>query len=343
MWLRSDNAAGVSIEILDALADCNAGVAAPYGDDDLSRNLDARLSAVFEKPVVAYMVPSGTAANALALASIAGPFDMIACHQDAHAFGSECGATDMFSGGARFKPVPGIHGRIDVAAATSMLADMKGARDNTYRPGALTVTQLSEAGTLYRPDELAALGALARKHGLRMHMDGARFANAVAALATHPADISWRAGVDVLSFGATKNGTMYTDAVIFFDPAPAEHFKRRLKRSGHDLSKTRFMAAQLLRYLEDDLWLRNARHANAVARELGELLARVPGAEILHPVEGNIVFAALPDRSVQALAGAGIVLRSKGRLADGREWFRLVPSFRTDPQEVRALAVPLGL
>ena len=343
MWLRSDNAAGVSEEILDALVSCNAGVAAPYGDDDLSRQLDARLSAVFETPVVAYMVPSGTAANALALSSIAGPFDMIVCHQEAHAFGSECGATDMFSGGARFKPVPGAHGRIDAAAAADMLAGMAGPRDNTYRLGALTVTQLTEAGTLYQPADLGALGALARKHGLRMHMDGARFANALAALAVHPADITWRVGVDVLSFGATKNGAMYADAVVFFDPALAEHFKRRLKRSGHDLSKTRFMAAQLLRYLEYDLWLRNARHANAVARELGELLARVPGADILHPVEGNIVFAALPDRPVQALAAAGIQFRSRGRLADGREWFRLVPSFRTDPQEVRALRRPLGL
>ena len=343
MWLRSDNAAGVSDEIIAALVSCNAGVAAPYGDDALSRQLDARLSAVFEKPVVTYMVPSGTAANALALSSIAGPFDMIVCHQDAHAFGSECGATDMFSGGARFKPVPGTHGRIDAAAAADMLASVGGARDNTYRPAALTVTQLTEAGTLYRPAELAALGALASEHGLRMHMDGARFANALAALALHPADITWRVGVDVLSFGATKNGAMYADAVVFFDPALAEHFKRRLKRSGHDLSKTRFMAAQLLRYLEDDLWLRNARHANAVARELGELLARVPGADVLHPVEGNIVFAALPDLSVRALAAAGIQFRSRGRLADGREWFRLVPSFRTDPQEVRALRQPLGL
>ena len=342
MWLSSDNTGGVSDEILAAMAASNAGVAASYGDDELSGQVNARLSALFETAVTAFMVPSGTAANALALSAIAGPFDMIVCHQDAHAFGNECGATDMFSGGARFKPVPGAHGRIDAAAAADMLAGMAGPRDNTYRLGALTVTQLTEAGTLYQPADLAVLGALASKHGLRMHMDGARFANAVAALAVHPADITWRAGVDVLSFGATKNGAMYADAVVFFDPALAAGFKRRLKRSGHDLSKTRFMAAQLLRYLEDDLWLRNARHANAVARKLGELMAKVPGADLLHPVEGNIVFVALPDPCVKALAAAGITLRSRGRLADRREWFRIVPSFATDPEEVRAFASALG-
>ena len=342
MWLRSDNAGGVSDEILAAMAACNAGVAAPYGDDELSRQVDARLSALFETTVSAFMVPSGTAANALALASIAGPFDMIVCHQDAHALGNECGATEAFSGGARFSPVGGAHARIDHDAAESLLAGMAGGREKTWRPGALTVTQLTEAGTLYRPEDLRALGELARQHGLRMHMDGARFANAVAALAVHPADISWRAGIDVLSFGATKNGAMYADAVVFFDPTLAAGFKRRMKRFGHDLSKTRFMAAQLLRYVEDDLWLRNARHANTIAHELGELLAGVPGADILHPVEGNIVFVALPDQCVSALAAAGIVLRSKGRLADGREWFRLVPSFTTDPEEVRTLASALG-
>lgn len=343
MWLRSDNAAGTDPEILAAMQACNEGVAMPYGDDDLSRQLDARFSAVFGKPVKAFAVSSGTAANALALASVAGPFDLVVCHRDAHAFGSECGATEFFSGGARFIPVPGPNGRIDANAAAALLHGMDLHRGNSYRPAALTVTQLSEAGTAYRPESLQALGATGRRHGLRMHMDGARFANALAFLDARPDELTWRAGVDVLSFGATKNGTMYADAVVFFDPALAEHFKRRLKRSGHELSKARFLAAQLLRYLEGDLWLRNARHANAVARQLAALLARVKGAEILHPVEGNIVFAALPDEAVHALAAAGIRLRSKGRLPDGRESFRLVPSFRTDPAEVRAIAAPLGL
>lgn len=343
MWLRSDNAAGTDPRILAALQDCNQDVAAPYGDDELSARLDARFSELFERQVKVFAVPSGTAANALALASIAGPFDLVACHVNGHPYTSECGATEFFSGGARFLPLAGAHGRIDVDGAARTLGGIDNSRANSHRPAAITVTQLTEAGTAYRPDAVRALGTLAKQHGFFMHMDGARFANAIAFLDARPADITWRAGVDVLSFGATKNGTMYADAVVFFDPALAVDFKRRLKRSGHDLSKTRFLAAQLLRYLEGDLWLANARHANAVAQELAQLLGRVSGAAILHPVEGNIVFVALPDAAVGALGRAGTVMRSKGRLADGREWFRLAPSFRTDMSEVRAIAAPLGL
>lgn len=343
MWLRSDNAAGVDPDILQAMVSCNNGIAMPYGDDGLSRQLDSRFSEVFGKSVRAFAVPSGTAANALALSSAAGPFDLVICHQNAHVFANECGAAEFYSAGARFAPVPGVHGRIETAAVAELLGALDLSRGNAFRPAVLTVTQATEAGTVYQPEALRALGELARQHGLRFHMDGARFANAVTFLDVEPADLSWRAGIDVLSFGATKNGTMYADAVVFFNQSLAEDFKRRLKRSGHDLSKARFLAAQLLRYLEDDLWLHNARRANAAARELADLLSRVPEASILHPVEGNIVFAALPGAAVHALENGGIRLRSKGRLPDGRESFRLVPSFLTELAEVRALAPILKL
>lgn len=343
MWLRSDNAAGVDPEILATLHACNDGDAQPYGNDDFSRQLDDRFSSFFRTTVKAFAVSSGTAANALALASIAGPFDFVLCHQNAHAFLTECGATEFFSGGARFLPVSGSDGRIDEKAMAALLVGMDVSRGNSYQPKALTVTQLTEAGTAYRLETLQSIGAIARRFELRLHMDGARLANALAFLEVQPDAMTWRAGVDVLSFGATKNGTMYADAVVFFDPILADHFKQRLKRSGHDLSKTRFLAVQLLRYLERDLWLRNARHANAVARELAELLKQVSGAEILHPVEGNIVFVALPDSAVRALDATGIRLRSKGRLPNGHEWFRLVPSYRTNPADLRAIGNALGL
>lgn len=342
MWLRSDNSAGVDPDILEFMRANNEGDAQPYGDDDLSKSLDERFSAFFGTPVRVFPVASGTAANALSLSAIAGPFDLIFCHDDAHAFMTECGATEFFTGGARFHPVHGADGRIDAKAVGSAVRGIDVSRGNSYRPGALTVTQLTEAGTAYRLEAIQALGALAKETGLRFHMDGARLPNALAFLGLAPDQMTWRAGVDVLSFGATKNGTLSADAVIFFDPALAAGFKRRIKRAGHDLSKSRFLAAQLLRYIEGGLWLRNARHANARAAELAAILQKVPGAKLLYPVEGNILFMSLPDRAVRTLEKAGIRLRSKGRTPEGDEWFRIVPSYRTAPAEVRAFGAALG-
>lgn len=342
-WWRSDNIAGVDPRILEAVVACNVGTAPAFGEDDWSRSLDAAFSDVFENPVRAFAVASGTAANALAIASIAGPFDRILCHPDSHAFQEECGASEFYSGGARFLPVSGgLDGKLAPDPVATAIERNEDARGNSYRLAAMTVTQLSEAGTAYRPEELRRLGAIARDHGLRIHMDGARFANAVAAVGATPADLTWRANVDVMSFGGTKNGTLHADAIVFFDLAAAEHFKRRLKRAGHDLSKSRFLAVQLLRYLQDSLWLDNARRANATAAEMARILGRVPDATILHPVQGNVIFVAFPDSAVGSLLGAGFRLRSKGRLPDGRATFRLVPSYASEPGELSAFAAALG-
>lgn len=331
LWLRSDNAAGVSPEVLEALQRCNTGVAPGYGADDWTRRLEARLSELFERPVEVFAVPSGTAANALSLASLAGPGQRIACHDEAHVFDSEEGATAQFSGGATFVTVGGEHGRMAVDRLRELLV-----RGQGPRPVALTLTQLTETGTAYSLEVLGALSTLARAAGMTVHMDGARLANALVRLGCTPAEMIGAAGVDVLSFGATKNGAMYADAVVFFSPRHARDFKVRLRRAGHDLSKTRFMAAQLLAMLENDLWMRNARHANAMAARIGAALAAHPDAELVHPVEGNIVFVALTAALAQRLAASGYALRSWGQLADGREWYRIVTSFATSASEVAA-------
>lgn len=341
MFLRSDNMAGVHPEILAAMAACNGGNVAPYGGDPWTAELEARMAEVFGAPLRVFCVPSGTAANALALASLAGPFDLIACHTAAHAFGNECGATEAFSGGARFLPIGGADGRIDLAAARAALDARVDGRHDDYRLRALTLTELTEAGTAYSAYAMRALGDLAHEHGLAVHVDGARLPNALAATGAHPADLTWRAGVDVLSFGGTKNGTMGADAVVFFDLACAEDFERRQKRGGHALSKTRFLSVQLLRYLEGGLWLDNARHANAQAARLAEVLRATPGVSLLHPVDGNIVFAAFAPDVLTKLERGGIALRLKGARADGTQAARLVTSFATQPGEIDAFAAAL--
>jgi threonine aldolase len=338
MFLRSDNIAGVDPHILAAINACNEGSAEPYGGDPLSAKLDSEFAVLFGAPVRVFPVTSGTAANSLALAAVAGPFDLIACHAAAHAFGNECGATETMSGGARFLPIAGGDGRMDVDATTSALANAQRAGASGYRPTALSVTQLTEAGTTYGIEHLRALGALAHELGLRFHMDGARFANALASLQVTPADLTWRLGVDVLSFGGTKNGTMCADAVVFFDLTAAANFERRLKRAGQALSKSRFLAAQLLRYIEGGLWLRNARHANAMALQLADALSRVAGVRVTHPVQGNIVFAELAGDIIPALAQHGIRLRVKSFREDGTGFVRFVTSFATQSVEIAAFA-----
>ena len=342
MWLKSDNIAGADAAILRAMADCNAGTAGSYGDDKQSQQLDGRFSALFEREVRVFPVPSGTAANALSLASLAGPLELIACHEAAHPLRSEAGATTFFSGGAGFVPVPGAHGHLDAASIAAALDAVPSGGHGGLSAAAITLTQLTEAGTAYRVEEIRAIGTLAKQRGLSLHMDGARFANAIVSIDAKPADVTWRAGVDVMSFGGTKNGTMFADAVIFFDPAKSRHFEQRQKRAGLSLSKTRFLAAQLLAYLEGDRWLANARHANTMAQRIVQLLGTTPTCELLHPVDGNVVFAAIGEDAVKRAEAAGFSLRPKGRLADGRRYFRMVTSFATEEGEVERFGAALG-
>ncbi len=331
MDFRSDNVSGVSPEIMEAMEAANPGPSTPYGQDDLSVRVEARFSEIFETPVSSFLVLTGTAANGLALSALAEPISAIYCHEAAHIHKAEGGAPEFFTGGAKLLTLPGKHGKISAGTLAEALAEpMNGPN---YMPrAALSLTQASEAGTLYAPDEISTLAQLVRPHGMGLHMDGARFANALAALGVAPADITWRAGIDILSFGASKNGTMGAEAVIFFDPAKAAEFSHRCKRSGHMPSKSRFLAAQLLAYLEDGRWLDWAGHANLMAHHLAEELGGLAGVSFTHPVEVNILFVEMPDAMAAGLLAEGFKFHRRAETGQAR----LVCAFNTSPEDVEA-------
>jgi len=326
----SDNVSGVAPEIIAAIDAANRGPAMPYGADEITRRLEQRFADVFEHEVAVFPVPTGTAANSLALASLSPPWGAIYCHEEAHIATDECGAPEFFTGGAKLITCPGEHGKLTPEVLSERIAGA-GVVHNV-QPAVVSVAQETEAGTVYRPEEIASLSAVARRHGLALHMDGARFANAVVSLGCPPAAVTWRAGVDVLSFGATKNGAMAAEAVVFFDPAKAAELGFRRKRSGHLLSKQRFVSVQLEAYLSADLWLRNARHANAMAAKLGAGLGALPGARLVHPIDANEIFVALPEAAIDRLAAAGFGFYRWG----DAPVLRLVTAFDTDPAAVDA-------
>ncbi|HLI21859.1 MAG TPA: low specificity L-threonine aldolase [Stellaceae bacterium] len=330
MNFASDNVSGVAPEIIAAIDAANRGPAMPYGADEITRRLEQRFADVFEHEVAVFPVPTGTAANSLALASLSPPWGAIYCHEEAHIATDECGAPEFFTGGAKLITCPGEHGKLTPEVLSERIAGA-GVVHNV-QPAVVSVAQETEAGTVYRPEEIASLSAVARRHGLALHMDGARFANAVVSLGCPPAAVTWRAGVDVLSFGATKNGAMAAEAVVFFDPAKAAELGFRRKRSGHLLSKQRFVSVQLEAYLSADLWLRNARHANAMAAKLGAGLGALPGARLVHPIDANEIFVALPEAAIDRLAAAGFGFYRWG----DAPVLRLVTAFDTDPAAVDA-------
>ena len=306
MWFASDNAGPAHPSVIEAVARANAGHAASYGAEAAMEAVTARLREVFEAPEAAVcLVATGTAANALALACLCPPWATVYCHREAHVHEDECGAPEFYTGGARLTPLDGDHGRIEPGALSRALAAAAQAGVHNFQPGALSLTTATEAGTVYAPDEIRVLAGLARDRGLAVHLDGARFANALVRIGCSPAEMSWKAGVDVLSLGGTKNGLMGVEAVILFDPAKAREFELRRKRGGHLFSKHRFLSAQMAAYLDDDLWLALAAAANARADALAAGLAAVPGAKLLHPVEANMVFAAWPRAGHRAAQAAG--------------------------------------
>jgi threonine aldolase len=297
---RSDNVGGAAPEILEAIIAANEGTAAPYGDDDHTRRMNERFAALFERPVQVFPLSSGTGSNSVALAALANPYGAIYCHETAHINVYECGAPEFFTG-AKLVGLPGDDFKLDPALLDDALALAGRGNPTRVQPFALNITQPTDFGTLYLPSEVAALCEVAHHHGLRVHMDGARFANAVAALGCTPADLTWRCGVDVLSLGATKNGAINAEAVVVFDPALASEIPFRMKRGGQVLSKARFVSAQLERYVADDRWLERARQANANAAGLARRLAEVPGVSLVAPVEINMLFMRMPDAAVAAL------------------------------------------
>jgi len=304
MQFASDNAAGVAPAILEAIGRANAGFALGYGEDAITKRLEQRLAEVFQHEVAALLVPTGTAANALALAQIAPPWGAVLCHEECHLAIDECGAPEFFGGGLKLIPIPGEAGKIAAATLEAALDRLPWGGPHHVTPAALSLTQATEAGTLYSVQEVHRLTELAHAHGMQVHADGARFANALARQELAPAEATWKLGIDVLSFGATKGGALAAEAIVFFDPARGAGLAERRKRGGHLVSKHRFIAAQIEAYLADDLWLRLARHANAMADRLGQGLATVGFAPIW-PVEANAVFVALPVATIARLTSAG--------------------------------------
>ena len=341
MNFGSDNVAGAIPVVLDAIVRANQGTAYGYGSDALTARVTSRLSAIFERDVEVFLVTTGTAANALSLAAMVDPWGAVLCHADAHVATDECGAPEFFTGGAKLVGLPGLCGKMTPTTVRAALGAGHAPPPHAVLPQALSLTQATEVGTAYTADEIAEIAGIAHAHGLGVHMDGARFANALLRLDASPAAVTWKAGVDILSFGATKNGCLGVEAVVVFDRARAGHLAERRKRSGHLLSKGRFLAAQLDAYLAADHWLDLARQANAMADRLaGGLMAR--GARIALPIQGNEVFAVLPEAMHAALEARGAVYYRwssasvpPDRAPRGDEVLvRLVTSFATTTEEV---------
>ena len=299
----SDNNAGICPEAWATMAAANAGHAPGYGGDDWTAAASDAIRAAFESDCAVYFVFNGTAANALALAAICRSSDAIVCHAVAHINVDECGAPKFFSGGAKLLTIDTPHAKLTPDAVAALAVTPHD--EHSSRPRALALTQATELGTLYSRQELEQLCAAAHAHGMKVQMDGARFANAVASLACRPADISWRAGVDVLCLGGTKNGLPFGEVILFFDRALAEEFARRRKQGGQLASKMRFLAAPWVGVLHDGAWLRHAAHANAMAERLAAAVRKLPGARLLAPVQANGVFVDLPEPVIAAVRAKG--------------------------------------
>lgn len=329
--LASDNTAGLAPEALAALAAANTGTAPSYGDDAWTARAKQLIAGVFERECEVFFVFNGTAANSLALAQLCRPYHSVVCHDYSHVETDECAAPEFFTGGAKVIPVAGPGGKLRAADLAPVFA--RGHGVHYPKPGALSLTQSTEWGTVYTPAEIASLADAAHRHGLAVHMDGARFANAAAALAARgikPADFTWRAGVDVLCFGGTKNGMLTTEAVVFFDRERAREFEYRVKQGAQLASKQRFAAAQWCAMLEDGAWLRHAAHANAMARRLASALRPVPGLKFIAEPEVNGVFVELRPAQAEALWARGWHFYK----FIGEHGYRLMASWATTPETI---------
>jgi threonine aldolase len=338
MQFSSDNAESWAPEVLEALAKAAEGPLPSYGDDPLTEEVGQRFNHIFEKDVTVFLVATGTAANSLAFASLCPPYGAIFAHEAAHVMVDECGAPEFFTGGAKMVALPGDAGKIAPDTLTHALSHFFEGFVHHSQPHVLSLTQATESGTVYSPEEVAVLAKIAHGRGMAVHMDGARFANALVHLGCSPAEATWKAGVDVMSFGATKNGCLAAEAVVFFNPDGAASFPYLRKRAGHLFSKHRVLAAQMLAYLEEDRWLKLAAHANAMAARLGGELAGIEGVRLWYPVQANEVFPSFPGEVAAQLMGEGAAFHPwivPGDPAQG-QMCRLVTSFKTKDEDVDA-------
>ena len=342
MNFGSDNTAGIAPAIFDAIAAANAGQIGAYGSDPLTAEVSEMFSTFFERDVHVTLVTLGTAANALALSAITPPWGAVLCHHEAHINVDECGAPEMYSGGAKIVGVDGPGAKIDPAALTATLARIGPLRPHHVRPTALSLSQVTEAGRVYRAQEIKALAGIARDRGLKVHMDGARFANALVSLNASPADITWKAGVDVLCFGATKAGAMAAEAIVCFDPQIAENMDYRRKRAAHLWSKHRFLAAQWKGFLGDGQWRQLAGHANDMAARLAEGIVSRGIGRLPFAADANEVFPVLKTEDATRAQSAGAVfypwsthgLQLPDGPGDGEGFYRFVTSFATSEADV---------
>lgn len=341
MWFTSDNASGAAPEIMAAVARANDGYARSYGADALMDKVRDQLRDLFEAPEAAvFLVTTGTVANALSLALLTPPWGAVFCHTHAHIAEDECGAPEFYTSGAKLVLVGGAQGRMEPEALEAAILRAKGAGVHGVQPGAVSITNVTEAGTVHSVAEVAALAAVAKAHGLPVHLDGARFANALVATGATAAEMTWKAGVDALSFGGTKNGCLGVEAVVIFDPAKAWEFELRRKRAGHLMSKHRYLSAQMTAYLEDGLWLKLAAHANAMGARLARGLAQMPEVDLVHPVEANILFPEWPEGTHARLEAAGAMYYPYPAPM-GRERARLVASWSTTEADVDSFLAAL--
>lgn len=327
--LRSDNSAGVADEIMAAVAEANTGSALAYGGDAWTAQLESVVRDVFEHPEArVFPVVSGTAANSLALAALCPPWGAVLCHDTAHVLRSECGATSMFSGGGVLQGVPGAGSLLDVSDLDAAFAAVRWGDPHHSQPAVLSLTSPTDLGAVYPVERIRSLAEAATARGLRVHLDGARIANAISALGCSPAEYTWRAGVDAFSLGATKNGALSTDAIVCFDPAVADQLVYRVKRAGHVASKMRYQSAQLVAYLTDGLWLRLAGRANAAMRRLADGLGELGITLQLDPA-ANMAFARVDIALADRLEAAGLLFYRMGP-----DTIRLVTSFQTTLDQV---------
>ncbi len=299
----SDNVTGACPEVMDAIVTANEGIVESYGNDKWSLNLQKKLSEIFETDVVVFPVVSGTAANALALSVLSPAFGKIFCNKLSHINTDECGAPEFFSGGAKLVSMSSDDGKIN---AKDLSQNIRGTGIvHLAQPAAVSITQACETGTVYQLEEIKSIAETAHEHGLKVHMDGARFANAIVSLDVSPAEMTWKSGIDVLSFGGTKNGCLTAEAVVFFKPELVGNFPYLHKRSGQLLSKMRFVSAQLEAYISNDVWLRNARNANNMAKLLSEGLAKFTDIKLTYTTQSNEVFVHLPSSTINLLNAKG--------------------------------------
>ena len=325
----SDNVAGACPEVLDAIIKANEGDSTPYGNDQISTELQDKFSNIFEKDVIVFPTASGTAANALALSTMTPPFGNIYCHKLSHINTDECGAPEFYTGGGKLVTLQGINGKITADELDEAITG-KGIVHHT-QPSSVSITQVCETGEVYQLDDIKEISDVAHNHNLNMHMDGARFANALVSLDVTPAEMTWKSGIDVLSFGATKNGCLAAEAIIFFKKDLVGNVAFLMKRAGHLLSKMRFVSAQLDAYITNDVWLKNARHANKMGKKLSEGLNNNSDINLSYPTEANEVFATFPRNKIDHL-------NSEGYTINEDEWdgkaVRLVTAWNTKNNDV---------